>query len=182
MVMSVVSSSPPLRSSGRRRLSSSTTREDQDELSARFYIAASLISGVGLFSSVPLPRGAWIGDYIGNLLTREEASRVPDDQSHFHMENQVLDMIIDGDILANEMRWINHSNRPNSFVWNTSDGRLRVHTKRSVDANEELTINYGSSHWTEEEKKSGHVKEGFTPKKTKKPRGVTLITKPPSFS
>ncbi len=139
-------------------LSKKRSEEEEAELSAPFYIAASRIHGTGLFASRLIPRGAWLGDYIGNLLTLEEAERVPDDQSRFHMLNDVLGMVVDGDILANDMRWINHSARPNSYVLPTIDGRLRVHAKRNISAHQEITIDYGPSHWTEEEK-AGNIKE-----------------------
>ncbi|HEV7375432.1 MAG TPA: SET domain-containing protein [Pyrinomonadaceae bacterium] len=97
--------------------------------------------GLGLFTLEPIPRGKRIIEYIGPIVTAEEA-----DSSRrkyfFELDEK---RAIDGSPRTNLARYINHSCRPNAKGY-TSGRRIWIWSLRAIKAGEELTIDYGKDY------------------------------------
>ncbi|MDT8322039.1 MAG: SET domain-containing protein [Xanthomonadales bacterium] len=97
---------------------------------ARVYVAPSTIHGQGLFARQALPAGQFIGHY--------EGPRVEADGMHVLWVQEE----IDGEWTAydghNEMRYLNHADRPNAEM----DG-LDCYALVDIPADAEITIDYG---------------------------------------
>lgn len=102
--------------------------------------------GKGVFALVDIPRGARIIEYVGEIITWDEAlRRHPHDPSqpnhtfYFHVDEQrVIDALYGG----NASRWINHSCQPNC-VADEEGGRIFIRARRAIKAGEELNYDYG---------------------------------------
>lgn len=99
------------------------------------YVARSDIHGRGLFAR----RDIQVDEYIGTY----EGPATQDDGMHvLWLWNEETDRWegIDG---INEMRFLNHSNKPNADWWGDE-----LYAIRTIRADEEITFDYG---WDEEE-------------------------------
>jgi SET domain-containing protein len=108
------------------------------------------VTGLGLFALNPIPADKRIIEYIGPVLTYEEANKkggkylVTIDQKY----------VIDGSPRSNVARYINHSCRPNAKAY-TSGIRVWIWSLRAIKAGEEITINYGKEYIDEHIKPQG---------------------------
>jgi SET domain-containing protein len=100
----------------------------------RVYVARSGIHGHGLFARTDIAKGQFIGSYAG----RETAI---DGMHVLWLYDDEADQWegIDGD---NEMRFLNHSDKPNADFWNTD-----LYALQEIRADEEITFDY---HWEPE--------------------------------
>ena len=98
------------------------------------YAADSGIHGTGLFARAPIGSGSFIGVYEGKR-TEENGMHVL--WVEMEPENWVG---FDG---TNELRFLNHSSKPNAEL----DGQ-ELYALREIDTHEEITIDYGE--WFEE--------------------------------
>mmetsp|Transcript_10665 Transcript_10665/g.35374 ORF Transcript_10665/g.35374 Transcript_10665/m.35374 type:complete len:167 (-) Transcript_10665:71-571(-) len=110
--------------------------------------------GHGLFAAAPLPDGAYLGDYTGEVLTQEEyLARYPDEDARY-----VLAASADWNIDAAEagssslLRYVNHSSSPNCYyhverVRRSPARRVSFYTLRPVRPGEELLFDYGKEFW-----------------------------------
>ena len=112
----------------------------------RIQTRRSGVHGKGVFALVDIPRGTRIIEYVGEIITWDEAQRRhphdPDDPNHtfyFHIdEDRVIDALHGG----NASRWINHSCAPNCIA-DEQDGRIFIKARRAIRAGEELNYDYG---------------------------------------
>ena len=112
----------------------------------RIQVRRSGVHGKGVFALVDIPRGTRIIEYVGEIVSWEEAQRRhphdPSDPNHtfyFHIdEDRVIDALHGG----NASRWINHSCAPNC-VADERDGRIFIKARRAIKAGEELNYDYG---------------------------------------
>jgi SET domain-containing protein len=95
----------------------------------RVYVAISCLHGHGLFARKRLAKGDYIGSYAGRE-TDQDGTHVLwlYDEDEDHWEG------IDGD---NEMRFLNHAERPNADFWNTD-----LYALRTIEPDEEITFDY----------------------------------------
>ena len=109
------------------------------------------ISGLGLFTEQDIPRNAFIIEYVGPLLTEEEANAKG---GLYLFEVTDTPWTIDGSNRKNTARYINHSCKPNCEA--IADGNhIFVHAKRKIKAGEELTYNYGKEYMKDVDCKCG---------------------------
>lgn len=101
----------------------------------RVYVAASPIHGLGLFAARALRAGQLVGVYRG--------PRVDTDGPHVLWIEDEPGGDWTGYDGRNEMRYLNHSSRPNAEM----DG-LRCYALRDIPPGDEITIDYG---WDEQE-------------------------------
>ncbi len=99
------------------------------------YVGKSPIHGRGLFARDTIGEGAYIGTYEGQ----------PTENDGMHvlwLLDEELDQWegIDG---KNEMRFLNHSDKPNADFWNAD-----LYALRKIDKDEEITFDYN---WEEQE-------------------------------
>ncbi|MCC6199021.1 SET domain-containing protein [Candidatus Nomurabacteria bacterium] len=110
------------------------------------------INGLGIFTMAPIEKGTYIIDYVGKLLTADEAD-AKGGQYLFEINSK---WTIDGSARSNLARYINHSCRPNceSDTFDRSK-RITITAIKNIPAGEELTYDYGKSFWNEYIKPKG---------------------------
>ena len=100
------------------------------------------ISGLGLFAEEEIPRGAFVIEYWGKIVSDDEADKVGG-KYLFRLENKKT---ILGNHKANTARLLNHSCKPNCAA--EMDGkRIFIYTRRRIQPGEELTYDYGKEYW-----------------------------------
>ena len=112
----------------------------------RIQVRRSGVHGKGVFALADIARGQRIIEYVGEIISWDEAQRRhphdPHDPNHtfyFHVdEDRVIDALHGG----NASRWINHSCAPNC-VADEQDGRIFIKSRRKIKAGEELNYDYG---------------------------------------
>jgi uncharacterized protein len=98
-------------------------------------------TGLGLFATKPIKRGAYIATYRGRRITSEEADR-REARGARYMFELTKRWTIDGSPRWNVARYINHSCRPNAKAI-TRKGKIVIVAVRRIDPEEEITYNYG---------------------------------------
>ena len=107
----------------------------------RVWVRKSRIAGLGLFAAQPLKPGTRILPYIGEKITKDESTkRLTQGNAYIFTFNDRYD--IDGKVLRNTARYINHSCDPNCEVHKTQR-TLWIVALRDIQEGEELTYNYG---------------------------------------
>lgn len=112
----------------------------------RIQTRRSGVHGKGVFALVDIPAGERIIEYVGEIISWEEAQRrhphdpeQPNHTFYFHLdEEHVIDALHGG----NSSRWINHSCDPNCEA-DEDDGRVFIKSLRPIRAGEELNYDYG---------------------------------------
>lgn len=106
-------------------------------------IKYSKIHGNGGFAKKDIKKGTKIIEYVGNILTKKEAEKVPDKEGIFLFElNNKYD--IDGNVSWNQAKWINHSCDSNCNA-KTTKNQIWIIAKRDIKKGEELSYDYGFS-------------------------------------
>ncbi|MBE0543165.1 MAG: SET domain-containing protein-lysine N-methyltransferase [Verrucomicrobia bacterium] len=101
----------------------------------------SRIHGTGGYARKPIPDGTEIIEYVGEKITKAEALRRCEAQNEYIFTvNDEWD--IDGNVLWNPARLINHSCAPNCEALIDDDGRIWITALRAIQPGEELTFNY----------------------------------------
>jgi SET domain-containing protein len=109
-------------------------------------------AGLGLFAARDYKKGELVIEYVGKIVSEEEAQRIGG-KYLFELNDK---WNIDGKGRENIARYINHSCKPNCFPeLNDEETRIFIYTKRSIAAGEEFTYNYGKSHFNIEIKPHG---------------------------
>ena len=98
-------------------------------------------TGLGLFTLRPIKKGQRIIEYIGAIITNEEADR-RGGKYLFELDEK---RSIDGHARSNTARYINHSCRPNAEGLTTGN-RIWIWALRDIKVGEELTLNYGKEY------------------------------------
>jgi len=100
--------------------------------------------GLGLFALRDFAKGRRMLEYVGPIITTEEADRRGGRYLFEIDENRT----IDGSARTNIARYINHSCSPNSeaFIYGR---RIWIYSKRAIKAGEALTLNYGQKYFDE---------------------------------
>ena len=101
-------------------------------------------AGLGLFTDAPIPRGEFIIEYWGPILTSKQADR----KGGKYLFETSKNRIIDGTTRDNVARYINHSCKPNCEI-DILRGRVYVFSKRSIKPGEELTYDYGKEYFND---------------------------------
>jgi SET domain-containing protein len=99
------------------------------------------VTGLGLFALTALPANKKIIEYIGPILTNQEASKRNSKYLFELDENRT----IDGSSRTNIARYINHSCQPNAKAFTTGK-RIWIWLLRNLKAGEEITIDYGEQY------------------------------------
>jgi len=102
------------------------------------------LSGLGIFASAPLKKGTFVVEYCGPMLTDEE-TRAKGGKYLFEVDKNKT---IDGSSRKNIARYINHSCKPNCEAEIVGD-RVFISTIRSIQADDELTFDYGKEYYDE---------------------------------
>ena len=107
----------------------------------RVWVGESRIEGQGLFAAQDIQKGIRIIQYIGEKIDKEESPRrLSAGNAYIFAFNDRWD--IDGMVMRNTARYINHSCEPNCEAQKTSRA-IWIVALRDIRAGEELTYNYG---------------------------------------
>ncbi len=99
-------------------------------------------TGKGLFTQVPIKKGARIIEYTGKVVTN--ADRRLDWGKYFFEVGK--NKVIDGNIPSNLARYINHSCVPNCEA-DGPEGKVYISALRNIKPGEELTYDYGEEYF-----------------------------------
>ena len=110
-----------------------------------YRVGRSRISGLGLFATKPIKKGAEIIRYFGPLLDKKNSELKRGNRYLFSIDDQ---WTIDGSGRENTARYINHACEPNAKA--DVDPRARtvmiICAKRDIEPGEEIFIHYGSAY------------------------------------
>lgn len=101
-------------------------------------------TGLGLFALEPIPKGAFIIEYVGEVISTEEGDRRAAKNKYIFAIDETRD--IDGSPRWNLARYINHSCRPNADA-EEINGRIFITAKRNIMLGEEITYDYGKEYF-----------------------------------
>lgn len=109
-------------------------------------VKPSAIHSCGCYALAPIPAGAFIVEYTGELIPAEEAYRREQDPGRGGIYTFWTgdEWAIDGIGEENIARFINHSCTPNCD-YRIEGCRVFIHAARDIAAGEELTIDYSFS-------------------------------------
>lgn len=99
------------------------------------------ISGLGLFALEDIPKGSFLVEYSGPLLTDEEA----DERGGRYLFDLENGWNIDGSARTNLARYANHSCEPNAEAWQEGN-RIELWSTRPIKAGEEISYDYGDDY------------------------------------
>ncbi|KAJ0396858.1 hypothetical protein ATCC90586_008221 [Pythium insidiosum] len=106
-------------------------------------------AGWGLFVDEPVAKDEFVIEYIGEMVTQEEAERrgvVYDKLNRSYLFNLDSETVIDATRKGNKTRFINHSSRPNCYskiININSDYRIGIYAMRDIAPHTELFFDYG---------------------------------------
>ena len=119
-----------------------------DALKFPLRIANSRIAGKGAFATGNIPAKRKLGNMGGVIISYREAQRRVKQQPHnvlFMVEFDNEDIALDASINSNELRHINHSCDPNTFM-RRAYRQVEFYSLRKIRKGEELTCDYGETH------------------------------------
>jgi uncharacterized protein len=110
-------------------------------MASRFFRVGRSRTGLGLFATKPIERGADIAAYRGRRISSEQADRLEARGAKYLFEINKW-WTIDGSPRWNVARYINHSCKPNAKPVGRNGGIVIVASRR-IEPGEEITYNYG---------------------------------------
>lgn len=105
----------------------------------------SNIDGKGAFALQPIPAGKKIGNLGGEVISLREARKRAAKTKRVAMVEFGDGRALDASINANELRYINHSCKPNTYM-RVCYSKVEFYSLRMIKTGEELTCNYGETH------------------------------------
>lgn len=99
-------------------------------------------SGFGIFASEDIPKGRFILEYWGKLVTDKVADKVGG-RYLFDLENG---KVVLGGTRKNIARYVNHACRPNAEVRISGD-RIYIYSTKRIKAGEEIAYDYGKDYF-----------------------------------
>uniref|UniRef100_A0A182P5T6 Histone-lysine N-methyltransferase n=1 Tax=Anopheles epiroticus TaxID=199890 RepID=A0A182P5T6_9DIPT len=107
--------------------------------------------GWGVRAMVPIPKGSFLIEYVGAILSDEAANHIKDDSYLFDLGNGYC---IDASVYGNVSRFFNHSCQPNvspvSVYYDHKDQRhprVALFACRDIGVQEEICFDYGEKFW-----------------------------------
>lgn len=99
-------------------------------------------TGLGMFAEEAIPRGVCIIEYTGRPATKAEMEA--NKGKYLFWTSRTT--MIDGNIIENKARFINHSCAPNCEI-DIRNKRIYVFAKRNIKAGEELNYDYDTEYF-----------------------------------
>ena len=125
----------------KRRRDSAENSRYWHTMASRSYRIGRSVTGLGLFATKPIRRGAYIATYRGRRITTEESDR-REARGARYMFALNKRWVIDGSPRWNVARYINHACRPNAKPVGRRGGIVIVALRR-IAPDEEITYDYG---------------------------------------
>jgi uncharacterized protein len=108
----------------------------------------SKIAGTGAYAAVSIPARKKIGNMEGEIISYREAQRrvkLQPGNVLFMVEFDNDPIALDASINSNELRHINHSCGPNTYM-RRAYRMVEYYALRNIKKGEELTCDYGETH------------------------------------
>ena len=102
-------------------------------------------AGLGLFAEERIPKGTFIIEYYGPVMTEDEA----DDHPNKYLFAITKKRVIDGSPRYNLARYINHSCRPNAESMISKRKYVYIYATRNIAEGEEIAYDYGEEYFDE---------------------------------
>ncbi len=118
------------------------------ELNFPLKVGKSRIAGRGAFAMKNIPARRKLGNMGGEIISyREAQKRVKKQPGNvlFMVEFDNDDIALDASVNSNELRYINHSCDPNTYMRRAYQ-KVEFYTRRPIKKGEELTCDYGETH------------------------------------
>ncbi|HRO69225.1 MAG TPA: SET domain-containing protein-lysine N-methyltransferase [Chitinophagaceae bacterium] len=118
------------------------------ELNFPLKVGKSRIAGRGAFAMKNIPARRKLGNMGGEIISyREAQKRVKMQPGNvlFMVEFDNDDIALDASVNSNELRYINHSCDPNTYMRRAYQ-KVEFYTRRPIKKGEELTCDYGETH------------------------------------
>lgn len=119
-----------------------------DQLKYPLSVRKSGIAGKGAFALVSIPPRRKLGNMGGEIITyREAQKRVKRQPGNvlFMVEFDEGGIALDASVNGNELRFINHSCDPNTFM-RRAYRKVEFYSRKKIKKDEELTCDYGETH------------------------------------
>jgi uncharacterized protein len=108
-------------------------------------VAKSKIAGKGAYALQNIPARKKIGDLGGIIITMKEAMRLIRDLKVINCVELENNLALNASANPNDMRFINHSCGPNTFMRVMKD-RVEFYALKNIKKGEELSCDYGETH------------------------------------
>jgi SET domain-containing protein len=108
-------------------------------------VGKSKIHGKGLYALANIPSKRKIGSLAGEIISKRTAREKAKLNESISIVELWNGKALDASVINNELRYINHSCQPNTFM-RTLGNHVEFYALRPIKLNEELTCNYGPTH------------------------------------
>jgi uncharacterized protein len=108
-------------------------------------VARSKIAGKGAYALKNIPARKKIGDLGGVIITMKEALQLIKDLKVINCVELDNKLALNASANPNDMRFINHSCGPNTFMRVMKD-RVEFYALKNIKKGEELSCDYGETH------------------------------------
>ena len=108
-------------------------------------VKKSKIAGKGAYARTAIPRRKKIGDLGGIIITMKEARVLIRNKKVINLVELDHDLALNASANPNDIRFINHSCDPNTFMRVLKD-RVEFYALRTIKKGEELSCDYGETH------------------------------------
>lgn len=105
----------------------------------------SKIDGKGAFALQSIPARKKIGNLAGEIITLRQARIRAAKTNRVAMVEFGDGRALDASVNPNELRYVNHSCQPNTFM-RVCYSRVEFYSLKAINKGEELTCNYGETH------------------------------------
>ena len=105
----------------------------------------SNIDGIGAFAMQLIPARKKIGNLQGEIISLREARKRAAKSKRIAMVEFGDGRALDASYKSNEIRFINHSCQPNTYM-RVCYSRVEFYSLKKIKKGEELTCNYGLTH------------------------------------
>src|SRR5215204_6483122 len=108
-------------------------------------VSKSNIHGYGLYALSKIPAKRKIGSLGGEIISKRQGRVKAKTKESISLVELWNGKTLDASVNSNELRYINHSCQPNSFM-RTLRNHVEFYALRDIKKQEELTCNYGPTH------------------------------------
>jgi SET domain-containing protein len=108
-------------------------------------VSKSNIHGQGLYALSNMPAKRKIGSLSGKIISKRQGRLKAKTKASISLVELWNGNTLDASVNSNELRYINHSCQPNTFM-RTIHNHVEFYALRDIKTKEELTCNYGPTH------------------------------------